>query len=342
MKVLDNGISIFRDDENQPTIEGPKFLKKSGYYYILAPAGGVPTGWQTVLRSKNLYGPYEAKIVLHQGETAINGPHQGGLVELESGESWFLHFQDLDPYGRIVHLQPVQWIDDWPLMGIDQNGDGIGEPVLEYRKPHVGGEYQAVIPQTSDEFNDEALGLQWQWHANPQPEWYSIEGGKLQLNAVQNLSQQGDFWFVPNLLLQKFPAPAFSASTKIQFEPERIGEQAGLLVMGGEWAYIAMEKTEKGLKIVWYEGKYNRCDPGTILIREETIEANSCYLRVSVEEGGICRFSYSTDSSNYFEYDRAFMAQPGKWIGAKVGLFCNNPNMDKSKGYALFSHFTLE
>ena len=62
------------------TIEGPKFYKRNGYYYILAPAGGVVTGWQLALRSRNVYGPYESKIVMAQGDTDINGPHQGGWV----------------------------------------------------------------------------------------------------------------------------------------------------------------------------------------------------------------------------------------------------------------------
>ncbi|MDR2147965.1 MAG: family 43 glycosylhydrolase [Tannerella sp.] len=61
-----------------PTIEGSKFYKRNGFYYIFAPAGGVKTGWQVALRSKNVFGPYERKIVMAQGKTAINGPHQGG------------------------------------------------------------------------------------------------------------------------------------------------------------------------------------------------------------------------------------------------------------------------
>ena len=206
MQVLDNGVSIYRDT-TQPTIEGPKFLKKNGNYYILAPAGGVPAGWQTVLRSKNIYGPYEAKIVLHQGDTDINGPHQGGLVELPSGESWFIHFQDKDPYGRIVHLQPAHWVDGWPLMGVDLDGDGIGEPVTEFKKPDVGRIYPELIPQTSDEFNEKQIGLQWQWHANPKENWHTIGNGKLRLNAIKNISQGGDLWMVSNLLLQKIPSP---------------------------------------------------------------------------------------------------------------------------------------
>ncbi len=148
-KLLDEGMMVFDGRIHHPTIEGPKLYKHNGYYYIFAPAGGVTSGWQTVLRSRNLYGPYEDKIVMDQGKTAINGPHQGAWVELKSGESWFIHFQDRAAFGRIVHLQPVAWRDDWPVIGVDADGDGKGEPVLSYRKPNVGREYPSGRKCTS-------------------------------------------------------------------------------------------------------------------------------------------------------------------------------------------------
>jgi beta-xylosidase len=130
-RILDDGKRVFDGHEHHPTIEGPKLYKRNGYYYIFAPAGGVPTGWQTVLRAKNIYGPYEDKVVMDQGQTRINGPHQGAWVELPSGESWFIHFQDRGPYGRIVHLQPMTWKDDWPIIGIDKTAT---EKVSQWRR----------------------------------------------------------------------------------------------------------------------------------------------------------------------------------------------------------------
>jgi beta-xylosidase len=111
-RLLDDGILVFDGHDKNPTIEGPKFYKRNGYYYIFAPAGGVETGWQLALRSRNVYGPYEPRVVLAQGKTQINGPHQGGWVETLPGQPWFIHFQDKGAYGRVVHLQPVRWIDD--------------------------------------------------------------------------------------------------------------------------------------------------------------------------------------------------------------------------------------
>ena len=125
-KLLDDGVMVFDGHDKHPTIEGPKFYKRNGYYYIFAPAGGVPTGWELILRSKNIYGPYEEKIVLAQGKSPINGPHQGAWVTTQTGEDWFLHFQDRGAYGRIVHLQPMKWVNDFPVIGVDADGDGTG------------------------------------------------------------------------------------------------------------------------------------------------------------------------------------------------------------------------
>jgi len=350
-KILDNGTIIFQDEKTQPTIEGPKFLKKDGYYYIFAPAGGVSTGWQTVLRSKNIYGPYEAKTVMHQGSTNINGPHQGGIVELKSGEWWFIHFQDRGAYGRIVQLQPFEWNDGWPMIGKDINNDGTGEPVMEWKKPNIGKSFAIEIPQTSDEFNptkgdagSTKLGMQWQWHANPKDDWYSLneKPGHLRLYSVKNYTQNGNLWFVPNLLLQKFPAPTFSATTKINFNPDRLNEKSGLVVMGREWAFIALTKTEKGLRLGMYTGTYFEGYDKTELIESKDISANSCYLKVEVDSNAVCNFYYSFTGSDFQPIGKSFTAVKGVWIGAKVGLFNINPNINDSKGYADFDWFRIE
>lgn len=343
-KILDNGKMIYKDMKMQPVIEGPKFRKKDGYYYILAPAGGVPKGWQTVLRSKNIYGPYEDKIVLHQGTTSTNGPHQGGLVETQSGDWWFMHFQDRGLYGRIVHLQPVEWKDGWPEMGEDINDDGIGEPVSSHKKPYQGNQYKVKVPQMSDEFDGENLGLQWQWHANPKSHWYSLMAnkGNIRLNAVKNYTQNGNLWFVPNLLLQKFPAPVFSATTRISFHGDQLNDRAGLVIIGKSWGYISLTKKENGTEIGVYEGFRDKCEDQTSSVQRAMIDESTCYLKVTVNERGLCHFSYSTDGENFTNLGRAIQADAGVWIGAKVGVFCLNPNIQQSEGYADVDWFRVE
>ena len=342
-RILDDGTVIFRDEENQPTIEGPKFLKKDGWYYIFAPAGGVAQGWQTVLRSKNVYGPYESKTVLRRGSTEINGPHQGGIVQAPSGSWWFLHFQDRGAYGRVVHLQPVEWKDGWPVIGTDTDGDGVGEPVLEWPKP--GAVYcPTSIPQNSDAFDSGQLGLQWQWHANPKERWFSLteSPGWLRLRASRNPSQQGNLWLAPNLLLQKFPAPSFSATTRIAFHPDRLDEKSGLAVMGREWAFLAFLKTKEGLRLGMFTGTYEEATDKTECIQSIEVQANSCFLKVQVDDMAVCRFLYSFNGEDFLSLGGPFTAAKGTWIGAKVGLFYSNPSLIESKGYADFDWFRIE
>lgn len=165
-QLLDEGVTVYEG----PIAEGTKWLKRNGWYYLIIPEGGVGTGWQTVLRSKNIYGPYERKIVLEQGSTDINGPHQGALVDTPDGQWWFYHFQETPVLGRVVHLQPVRWQDDWPLMGEDYDGNGIGEPVHHYSLPCPT---VAKTLQTNDDFSD-SIGLQWQWNHNPDNSHWSL------------------------------------------------------------------------------------------------------------------------------------------------------------------------
>ena len=271
-------------------------------------------------------------------------PHQGGLVELESGRWWFMHFQDGGPYGRIVHLQPARWQDGWPLIGNDIDGDGIGEPVMEWAKPDVGGTFPISIPQTTDEFDTKKLSLQWQWHANPHKDWFSLteSPGRLRLFAVKNFTQNGNLWFVPNLLLQKFPAPSFTVTTAIDFHPELTGERSGLVVMGRQWAFVALTNTNDGLRLGMFTGEYLQGYDKTQQIESTDIQQNNCYLRVHVDEKAVCTFSYSLNGEDFENIGKEFEAVPGMWIGAKVGLFNINPNIEDSKGYADFDWFRLD
>jgi len=342
-ELLDDGVKIFEDVENQPILEGPKFLKRGGYYYIFAAAGGVSEGWQSVLRAKEIYGPYEARIVLQQGGTCVNGPHQGGIVELSTGEWWFVHFQDRGAYGRIVHLEPVRWFEDWPIIGKDEDGDGIGEPVGRWKKPDVGGVYPVAVPQSSDEFEAGKLGLQWQWQANPKKEWISLTAKKGVLRLYsQKLRAKGDnLWEVGSVLLEKFCGPEFTATTCVTLEAQGDGEKAGLVVMGKSYCYIAICKDGEGFRIGQYicndadgKGKERK-------VYEVGIGQKKAYLRVSVSGEAVCQFSYSEDGKHFNRTGREFTARPGEWIGAKVGIFCLNPTNEIQGGYADFNWFRI-
>lgn len=345
-KVLDKGIHVFDGHDAHPTVEGPKMYKRNGYYYIFAPAGGVATGWQLVLRSKNIYGPYEEKIVLEQGSTKINGPHQGAWVDTPSGEDWFYHFQDVDAGGRIIHLQPVKWEKDWPFIGTDFNKNGIGEPVLTYKKPNVGQFYPIVTPPETDEFDGEKLGLQWQWSANENIVWSSkLPGQKfLRLFSIKVPEGENNLWNVPNLLTQKFPAPNFAASTKVKLTPEdaKEGKTAGLLVMGLDHQSIVITNKPDGFYIQLRRAE--KADKGgeEKILFETKLKSNEVYLKVNVNEpNDLCQFSYSENGKNFIKTGNLFQAKPGKWIGAKVGLYSISTSKAPRGGYADFDWFRI-
>jgi len=328
-RILGEGKVVIEIDPALPALEGPKFLKRNGYYYILAPGGGVPTGWQTVFRARHIDGPYEEKIVLAQQGTAVNGPHQGGLVDTPEGEWWFLHFQERQPYGRVVHLQPVRWEDDWPLMGEGQDAEGIGRPVMVHRKPAVPGEPPS-IPQTSDEFETTELGLQWQWNANPGKGWHSL-AGKLRLYAMPFAGD--DLYQVPNALLQKFPAGEFSVTTRVELSPEHPQVRAGLVVMGERSAALEVAAGDSGLRVRFRIGAE---DFGELRLASQPV-----VLKVRVAEGGSCRFGVVTPDSAFHQIGPAFQAVPGVWIGARVGLYCVGDRPGEDLGHADFSWFRV-
>jgi len=343
-KVIGESIIVYDGHEADPTIEGPKLYKRNGFYYIFAPAGGVPTGWQLVLRSKNIYGPYERKVVMDQGNSPVNGPHQGAWVTTQTGENWFLHFQDKGLYGRVVHLEPMVWKNDWPVIGDDKDGDGKGQPVLTYRKPSVGKVYPIQTPQEDDEFNNGSLGLQWQWLANSSATWYYMDKlkGVLRLYSVLNPKEK-NLWSTPNILLQKFPADEFTATVKLTLKPnpKLNDEKAGLTIMGLSYAALSLKKTANGILLVYADCK----DAGKQQAENEREIAKmpdgSAYLRVVVAKGGLCAFSYSTDGDHFKPAGLEFQAKVGQWKGAKVGIFCTRTEVTNDAGAADFDWFRI-
>lgn len=317
--LLDEGRHVFDGHRTQPTIEGPKLYKRNGYYYIFAPAGGVKHGWQTVLRSKSIWGPYEEKIAMFQGGTAVNGPHQGAWVTTQTGEDWFLHFQDVGACGRIIHLQPMRWTDDWPVIGSDPGDQGVGQPVMTFRKPDVGAEYPPVCPRDSDDFDRPELGLQWQWNANFCADWFRVGGGSLTLLAQPAECRLFD---VPNLLLQKFPASDFQVVVKLDTVQLALGNTAGLMVQGSLYAGAALAKTGTGLSLVRYTGLQAEESGETRTVLAHAEIGGKLYLKLTVRDGSRCSLGCSVDGNTYLPVGEDFETGAGVWVGAKFGLFC--------------------
>ena len=286
---------IFDGHTEHPTSEGTKLYKRNGYYYLMHPAGGVPTGWQVVQRSKNIYGPYEQRITLAQGKTAVNGPHQGAWVETPEGESWFFHFQDVGVAGRIVHLQPVKWVEDWPVMGHN------GEPIREYGQPKKG-ECSWCNFARRDDFNSMEVALDWQWSGGRvRPQWYYCDAAHSLLRLFSAPREENDY--MPNMLLQKIPYAAFTATARVRFVPNKDpkmqdAEQAGMIVTGRKASF----KLEAPVVDEW------------------------CYLRLKMDASQRGQYYTSTDGKTWILFGEPFHAVEGHWIGAQVGLFCTRDN----------------
>lgn len=354
--VISDPVLVFDGNDGvNHTIEGAKFYKRNGFYYLFAPAGGVVSGWQLVMRSKDVYGPYEARIVMAQGKTDINGPHQGGWVDTPAGESWFLHFQDKGAYGRVLHLNPMKWVNDWPVIGVDKDGDGCGDPVSRYRKPKTGKTYPIETPVESDEFDTRKLGLQWEWHANYQDVFgFTTNMGYARIYGHELSPHFKNFWEVPNLLMQKFPAEEFTATAKLKVSAKDDGQLSGLIIMGWDYSWIGVEK--QGEKFLLKQAVCKDAEQGnleqvsTLAVLEPSrkFEAGlfpnyerEIYIRVHVGKGAYCRFSYSLDEKKFTEAGTLFKARQGKWIGAKVGMFSVTPH-GKERGWVDVDWFRVE
>ncbi len=335
-RLLDEGVLVFDGRINHPTIEGPKMYKRNGYYYIFAPAGGVQQGWQMVARSRDIYGPYEHRVVMWQGDSPINGPHQGGLVDMPNGESWFLHFQDLEGYGRITHLQPARWTDDdWIEMGIDTNNDKIGEPVLEYKKPVDTSE--VLLPVDSDSFKSDKLSLQWQWQAHPRDDFYTFTSKGLRLYALpyegENIS------YAPNVLCELMTRPNFTVTVKADMSLHK-GESCGLVITGGSYYGIRVENG-RALQVSFDLEKDEKTHE--IITAEKSFKGNTIYMRLAVSYFCNIDCFVSTDGKNYERLGGTLTYKVSRksWVGGKIGIFSVG-NRENKGGYTDFEYVDVE
>jgi beta-xylosidase len=297
------------------TLEGPKLYKRDGWYWIFAPAGGVATGWQSVFRARDIFGPYEGRVVLAQGDTPVNGPHQGAWVDTPAGEHWFLHFQDRGVFGRVVHLQPMTWdTDGWPVIG------AAGEPVLTHRCPNAPASPQRE-PARADAFTGTSLGLRWHWQANPSPGWLTLPGdGTLRLRVLPD--DPGDLRLLPRVLGQPLPGRPSTWTTSLTLGPSSPGTRAGLVVLGAEYAWIGLEETPAGVHVV--------CRRSVDRRQEHTLAQGAGMRAVEVrarcDAEGVIDFAWRLPgAAAWRDVETRFAATAGKWIGADIGLFAAAP-----------------
>ena len=315
-QLLDDGVTVYTG----PVAEGTKWLKRGGYYYLCIPEGGGGEGWQTVLRAKNIYGPYEKRVVLEQGSTRFNGPHQGALVDTPEGEWWFYHFQQTPVLGRVLHLQPARWKDDWPLIGVDIDGNGIGEPVEVWMKPATATAQPPSLPQTDDSFDEARLGLQWQWNHNPVEGAWSLNERKgcLTLHA-----QPADKLKDARGTLTQMAMGFEGCATTVLDGSQLSSASAGLACIGRQFCGIGLCP----------EGIYTEADGQRTVVA--TRKPGRIYLRLSLNAlENQHQFAYSTDGKHFVSVGEPFQMNEGNWKGVRLGLYCYGP-----QGKAHFESF---
>jgi beta-xylosidase len=310
-RVLDAGTVVAEDPKNLPVLEGPKLYKRKGWYYIFAPIGGVEVGSQAVGRSRRITGPYEWRTVLDKGSTAIQGPHQGGYVETPAGAGWFLHFNSTGAFGRIVHLQPVQWRDDWPLMGEPVAGQTWGQPVAGAAVPVKADAKKLPRLQDSDEFSSPTLGLQWEWNHNPVDAAWSLGArpGWMRLRALP----AGHLVTARNTLTQILQGPAMTATARMDLSAMSEGQRAGLAMFGTRPSWVGAVREQGATRIVFSsEGNETA----------SVAAAGIVQLRVHVGTDQQALFSYSVDDGASFTAIGAPSAlRFAWWKGARPALF---------------------
>lgn len=311
--------------EGYTTLEGPKLNRRGGWYWIFAPAGGVATGWQSVFRSRSIWGPYEDRVVLAQGETDVNGPHQGAWVTDAAGDDWFVHFQDRGCYGRVVHLQPMAWGEDgWPTMGTP-GPDGVGEPVRTWRRPTCAVPDAAIaadpIPPSpiSDDFVDGSLSPAWHWQANPEPGWCSTGNGVLTLAHLPN--DRGDLRDLPQVLGQLLPGWPVEVHVRLELESPVEEARVGLTVLGLRYSWVGLQRTATGVDLVAALGDDRQHETE---VSRTPVESSAVEIRLTSPADGTVHYCWRTEGGEWQPILDAPVTE-GHWIGAEIGLFATAP-----------------
>lgn len=350
MCELDENFNFIREQRvisDKDGLEGCHVYKRGDYYYIYATYGGWPSG-QAVFRSKNIFGPYEEKMLVEKIiSNKPNTIHQGALVDTPSGEWWTILQQDLGALGRMPNLQPVTWQEDWPVVG------NKGVPYTTYKKPTTGISSPLVPLPTNDNFRSYPLGQQWQWNHNPddgswtifeRPGWMRLKSTPAsRLTQAHNMLTQRIFAFHG-----KTTTPSIG-TIKLDVSHLQEGDRAGISIFQDPYAFLAVEVKDGKKQLVWRQDTLRTNNNFTPTQQVKVVDIDSViYLRASITyETSQTQFYYSLDNKTYSPIggNTTLGFNLTVFVGARFGLFCYNtlPSSATSDyGYADFDWFTTE
>ena len=315
--------TVYTTPSSIGTLEGARMYKRGGYYYIwlTRPANG-----QYVLRSASPWGPYEQRQVLLNLPGPISGggvPHQGGLVQTQNGDWWYMAFTDAYPGGRMPTLAPISWSGDgWPVLQTVNGRWGNSYP-------RPGLPWHPVAPMVgSDTFSGSSLGPQYEWNHNPDPSRFSLGNGlKLSTATVTN-----DLYNARNTLTRRIQGPSSTATVQLDFAVMANGDRAGLAMLRDQSAWIGIRKDNGVARVSMTNGLAMATNgwstTGTGTERAgATVSGSRIWLRVSADiragSGRTATFSYSTDGSTFTALGPAFTLN-NDWqffMGYRFGLF---------------------
>ena len=330
-------------------LEGMHVYKINDYYYLYGTYGGLD-GFQVALRSKNIYGPYEQNIAIRDTTYGTNfGIHQGALIETQAGEWWTMLFVDNGPFGRFPSLQPVTWVDDWPIVGVD------GKAVTTHKKPNVAAVHPTLTLPTSDEFEEAHMGMQWGWNHNPVSEKWSLteKPGYLRLHTA---TVTDDFKMAQNTLTQRMFAYYNDSTytlgtTKLDISNMKEGDVAGLAVFQDPYGYIGVKMADGNKKIVMVnDGEQIATtdladDVSTIYFRSNPLFGSGAapmYGGNSDPNSGTASFFYSVDGEEFTKLGNTLNMRFSLTVftGNKFCLF--NYATEELGGYVDFDWFRMQ
>lgn len=329
-------------------LEGSHFYKKGKYYYIYSTYGGSPSG-QAVFRSTSPFGPYEEKMLVEKWiDGKANTIHQGALIQDVKGNWWTIMQEDLGSLGRFPNLQPVKWVDDWPVVG-DDNGKPYKSFVDEITKPATSDDYYlAKAMPTTDNFRTYPLGMQWEWNHNPDEKAWSLfeRAGWLRLktNSVVSSLPQARNMLTQRIFIDKNKATM--GTVRLDASRLQEGDRAGICIFQDPFGAIAIERKNGLLQAVWFQDKVK--DAGSNFSPAEktkavTLTDNIVYLRAAVKYGdNKAYFYYSTDGKTWTRLgdETSQHFNLSVFFGARFGLFCYSTQT--SGGSVDFDWFSTE
>ena len=349
--VKPNGLKgkVFERDETETgLLEGSRFIKHDGKYYLIMISWpkGKPRR-QVCYRADNIMGPYEKKVILESEFGGFPYAGQGTIVDDGNGNWYGVIFQDRGGVGRVLTLMPCTWQDGWPMLG-DIDGkipERMGKPMAGYS----GGQIVS-----SDEFGSDKMNIDWQWNHNPINEAWSLteRPGWMRLKTsriVENL------YVAPNTLTQRMEGPECSAKVKMDISKMKDGDVAGFSAFNGDAGVVEIKKQGKKLILLAESQSCKMTDKEKLITNVMSTEAyrkeldkktTDIYFRIDADfrpGKDLAALYYSIDGENWtkvlsdykmiFDFTRFFM-------GSKFAIF--NYATKKKGGYVDVDWFRYE